>query len=123
MVVDDDLGCREILAEFLRIWGYEVESAVNGKEALEKLQDASDPPSVLILDLMMPVMSGWEFRREQIRDPRLADIPVVIVSAARDALLSEYSTLHANEHLKKPVDFDRLGTVIGGLIGWEPSPN
>ena len=123
MVVDDDLRCREILAEFLRIWGCDVEYAANGKEALEKLQDASEPPSVILLDLMMPVMSGWEFRREQIRDPRLADIPVVIVSAARDAVGSEYSTLHVNEHLKKPVDFDRLGTSIDGLIDWEPAPN
>jgi CheY-like chemotaxis protein len=126
LVVDDDLGCREVLAEFLRIWGFEVESAANGREALERLHELHDadlPPSVILLDLMMPEMSGWEFRREQLRDPRLADIPVVIVSAARDALAMEYGTLYANEHLKKPVDFDRLGAIIRRLVGWEPLPN
>src|SRR5450755_3211947 len=101
MVVDDDLGCREVLTEFLRIWGYDVEVAANGKEALEKLHTVGQPPpSVILLDLMMPVMGGREFRQEQLRDPLLAKIPVVIVSAAREALESERGVLRASEHLK-----------------------
>jgi len=123
LVVDDDLGCREILSEFLRIWGYEVESAGNGKEALAKLASGDLHPSVIVLDLMMPVMNGWEFREEQIRDPRLAEIPVVVVSAARDAVGGEHRPLVASDHLKKPVDFDRLGAIIGRLSGWDPAPN
>ena len=82
LVVDDEPAIRESLGDLLREEGYEVLEAQNGAEALVRLREpAQHPPCVIILDLMMPVMDGYEFRAEQLRDAALADIPVVVVSA------------------------------------------
>jgi CheY-like chemotaxis protein len=81
MVVDDDEDIRESIADVLRECGYEVECAMNGRDAMSKLRGGVRP-SVILLDLMMPVMDGWQFRAEQVEDPRLAGIPVIVISAA-----------------------------------------
>jgi CheY-like chemotaxis protein len=78
-VVDDGLGAREALSELLVDSGYSVSSASNGREALIHLRNSS-PPSVIILDLMMPLMDGWEFLEHQSHDPALLDIPVLVLS-------------------------------------------
>jgi len=103
-IVEDDVDTREMLGRFLELEGYRVESAANGKLALERL-DAGAPACVILLDLMMPVMDGWQFRREQVQHAALADIPVIVVSAAgRDRL----QQIDANAYLSKPVDLDEL---------------
>jgi CheY-like chemotaxis protein len=103
-IVEDDVDTREMLGRFLELEGYRVESAANGKAALERL-DAGAPACVILLDLMMPVMDGWEFRREQVQNAALADIPVIVVSAAgRDRI----HQIDANSYLSKPVDLDEL---------------
>jgi CheY-like chemotaxis protein len=103
-IVEDDVDTREMLGRFLELEGYHVESAANGKLALERL-DAGMPACVILLDLMMPVMDGWQFRREQARHAALADIPVIIVSAAgRDRI----QQIDADAYLLKPVDLDEL---------------
>lgn len=85
LVVEDDGLIRESLLEVLADHGYQVTGAVNGREALSTL--ATPPrPDVILLDLMMPVMDGRSFRDEQLRDPSLAAIPVVVLSAASDVL-------------------------------------
>ena len=81
LVVDDDEDIRESIADALRECGYAVECAVHGRDALDKLRDGVRP-SIILLDLMMPVMDGWQFRSEQAIDPSLSDIPVIIISAA-----------------------------------------
>src|SRR2546423_10696788 len=81
LVVDDDPGIRESLAELLHDEGYVVLTAINGQDALARLRTSGDRPCVILLDLMMPVMSGSEFYTEMRNDPALADIPVVIISA------------------------------------------
>jgi CheY-like chemotaxis protein len=81
LVVDDDEDIRESIADALRECGYEVAVAINGRDALMKLRDGVRP-SIILLDLMMPVMDGWQFRAQQTEDPGLADIPVIIISAA-----------------------------------------
>jgi CheY-like chemotaxis protein len=81
LVVDDDEDIRDSLADALRECGYSVEVAVHGRDALTKLQDGVQP-AIILLDLMMPVMDGWQFRTEQLQDPKLAGIPVIIISAA-----------------------------------------
>jgi CheY-like chemotaxis protein len=81
LVVDDDEDIRESLADALRECGYEVAVAINGRDALGKLRDGIRP-AIILLDLMMPVMDGWQFRAEQAEDATLADIPVIIISAA-----------------------------------------
>jgi CheY-like chemotaxis protein len=103
-IVEDDVDTREMLGRFLELEGYRVESAANGKVALERL-DAGAPACVILLDLMMPVMDGWQFRREQVQHAALADIPVIVVSAAgRDRI----QQIDANAYLSKPVDLDEL---------------
>src|SRR3954470_23175677 len=81
LVVDDDQDIREALCDLLADAGYRAASVANGKEALIYLK-SGELPCVILLDLMMPVMDGWEFRRQQQGDPRLSKIPVVVITAA-----------------------------------------
>ncbi len=104
LIVEDDLDTREMLGRFLELEGYKVETAENGKRALERLGSGVGA-CVILLDLMMPVMDGWQFRQEQIRDASLADIPVIVVSAAGRERLEK---IQANAYLSKPVDLDEL---------------
>jgi CheY-like chemotaxis protein len=104
LIVEDDLDTREMLGRFLELEGYRVETAENGKRAPERLGSGMGA-CVILLDLMMPVMDGWQFRQEQIRDASLADIPVIVVSAAGRERLEK---IHANAYLSKPVDLDEL---------------
>lgn len=103
-VVEDDTDTREMLCRFLELEGYHVESAPNGKLALERL-NAGAPACVILLDLMMPVMDGWQFRREQVTSSALAHIPVIVVSAAGRERIEH---IDANAVLSKPVDLDEL---------------
>lgn len=80
LVVDDDQQMRETLSDLLSLEGYEVACAENGQHGLEVLRGGFKPV-VIILDLMMPVMNGLEFRMQQLADPALAEIPVVVLSA------------------------------------------
>ena len=81
LIVDDDLPVRTALKELFETEGYAVALAANGRAALNHLRKGLRP-SVILLDLMMPVMDGWDFRNEQLADPALKDIPVVILTAA-----------------------------------------
>jgi CheY-like chemotaxis protein len=104
LIVEDDLDTREMLGRFLELEGFNVETAENGKRALERLGSGVGA-CVILLDLMMPVMDGWQFRQEQIRDSALADIPVIVVSAAGRERLEK---IQADAYLSKPVDLDEL---------------
>ena len=93
-----------MLGRFLELEGFRVELASNGKQALERLSSGIQP-CVILLDLMMPVMDGWQFRRKQVENRDLADIPVVVVSAAGKDRIAE---IDANAYLTKPVDLEQL---------------
>src|SRR5438874_8753476 len=80
LVVDDDPGIVESLKDLLEAEGYHVETASNGREALDMLR-ARQRPNLILLDLTMPEMDGFEFRDEQEWDPRFSEIPVVVISA------------------------------------------
>ena len=84
LVVDDDADIREGLCELLQDEGYNVIGAENGSDALEQLR-SSEPPCAILLDLMMPVMDGLDFRAHLRRDPTLEGIPVVVISAGIEA--------------------------------------
>ncbi|HEY5451481.1 MAG TPA: response regulator [Polyangia bacterium] len=81
LVVDDDSAVRTALKELFETEGYDVAVAANGRAALNQLR-VGVRPCVVLLDLMMPVMDGWDFRTEQLKDPALKDIPVFILTAA-----------------------------------------
>ena len=106
LVVDDDPDIRESLREVLEDEGYEVACVGNGREALDHLKAASPPPCVILLDLMMPVMDGWQFRAEQLRDAALRNIPVVVMTASRGINRED---LGDAEVLQKPVG---LGDIL-----------
>lgn len=104
LIVEDDVDTREMLGRFLELEGFNVETAANGRQALDRLE-AGAAASVIVLDLMMPVMDGWQFRREQARRASLANIPVIVVSAAgRDRM----HQIDANAFVSKPVDLEEL---------------
>lgn len=102
LVVDDDLPTREALALILTAEGYRVRTATDGLAALRELRDG-DRPCVIVLDLMMPMMDGWQFRHEQRRDPQLADIPVIVCSAA-GRVRQRAAELQAIAYFDKPLD-------------------
>ena len=103
-IIEDDVDTRDMLAKFLELEGYRVELASNGRQALDLLSRGACA-TVIVLDLMMPVMDGWEFRCRQIEDARLRDIPTIVVSAAGRERLAQ---IQADAYLSKPVDMDEL---------------
>jgi CheY-like chemotaxis protein len=111
LVVEDDAATRDALAMVLAAEGYSVVGAANGQEALSRLHTAPRP-DLILLDLMMPVMDGWQFRREQAQDPALAGIPVVVLSADSN-VQQKAASLHAAGYLQKPVDIENLLDAIG----------
>jgi CheY-like chemotaxis protein len=110
LVVDDDADIRNLLSSVLAIEGYAVTSASNGEEALSKLRGMPGT-RLILLDLRMPVMDGWEFRAEQSRDPALCAIPVVVLSGDGDLERATASFAGASV-LKKPFDLEELITVV-----------
>ena len=81
LIVDDDLDIREALAEVLADRGFSSIAASNGAEALKLLRTLNEPPSIILLDIMMPVMDGYRFLEEKRTDPLLSTIPVAIITA------------------------------------------
>jgi CheY-like chemotaxis protein len=108
MVVDDDDDIRETLRGLLEDEGYRVSAYPTGREALDALK-GGEKPRVILLDLMMPVMDGAEFRRAQVDDPALASIPVILITAAglEPIKRSDYSDV-----LRKPLKVDRVLAAI-----------
>lgn len=114
LIVEDDADAREALVFFLENEGYRVLEASHGEEALRHLR--STDVCVILLDLMMPVMNGWTFRAEQLKDPRLADIPVAVLTADETAT-HHAATLGVEELMLKPVDLGRLLDFVGRHCG------
>jgi CheY-like chemotaxis protein len=108
LVVEDDRDLRDSLCNALEDEGYTVVGVEHGRAALQHLR-AQPKPCLILLDLMMPVMDGPTFRQEQLKDPALADIPVVVITAAGKALAS---TVHAQGVLHKPFRMDAVVSII-----------
>jgi CheY-like chemotaxis protein len=105
LIVDDDAAIREALSGILEFEGFVVETAADGAAALARLR-RPPAPALVVVDLVMPVMSGWDLCRELSRDAALAALPVVVVSAS-DRLDQPLPLPHV-EVLRKPFRFDRL---------------
>lgn len=110
MIVEDNQEIREALMEVLDEEGYQSIGVAHGEEALAQLR-AGTYPHLILLDLMMPVMDGWQFRAEQQRDPALARIPVVVLTAD-GAAEAKARQLGATGHLHKPVHIEQLLATI-----------
>ena len=110
LVVEDDDDVRHSLAEVLAAEGFGVTEARHGAEALERLR-TGPPPQLILLDLMMPVMNGWEFRDAQRAVPAWAAIPTVILSAVPEAR-QDAKRLGADGYLIKPVDLPLLLSTV-----------
>lgn len=106
LLVDDDHDVTEALSSVLQDEGYDVVTASNGHEALLYLKTHSPRPSLILLDLMMPVMDGYEFRIEQRRDPMIAAIPVVVLTVG--TMGERVAEMGVTGHLRKPFDLERL---------------
>lgn len=107
LIVEDDPDTRETLLQLMQLKGLTVKSAENGQEAWDLLA-AGERPCLILMDLMMPVLSGWELRERMLADEELRKLPVVILSATADSA----STLGAVAVLSKPVEFDELERLV-----------
>jgi CheY-like chemotaxis protein len=116
LIVDDDFGIRDAITQVLEDEGYRVVGAANGLEAFDHLRVAAAFPCLILLDLAMPVMSGWEFRSKQREDPTLSPIPVVVLSADR-GLKDKAASIQADGYLQKPVDIDTLLDTVEQYCG------
>lgn len=106
LVVEDDTSIRELLVELLESEGYSVASAVNGLEGLKYLQTQVSPDLILI-DLMMPVMDGYSFRSEQLKNALWSKIPTVVMSAEANAK-EKMKNFQITAFLSKPVELDTI---------------
>jgi len=111
LVVDDDPNLVRLMSKFLKLEGFSPVPAANGQEALTYLRGGGDA-SVILLDLRMPVMDGWAFRREQKGDPVIANIPIVILSGIETDGVQE---LDAAAAFHKPVSFPEIVGVVRRL--------
>ncbi len=112
LLIEDDADLADALAEVLTMEGYRILYAADGMAALAMLAE-HELPDLILLDLMMPKMSGWEFREAQLRDPRLAKTPVIVLSATGE----RSRPIDATRILRKPVTLEELLSTVQEFVG------
>lgn len=120
LIVDDDDDIRETVAEALRALDHDVLEARDGQEALAVLSTTPVLPGLIVLDLMMPVMDGIEFRQRQMADARIRDIPVLVLSADSQ-IATRVKGLDVGDFLRKPVRLAALGEKVVVLCVGQPA--
>jgi len=110
LIIDDYPDIRDGLEAVLASEGFIVETAANGREALYALHEGLRP-SLILMDLMMPVMNGFEFREQQLRTPEIADIPVIAYSGVINASHAAHQ-LRAAAYLENPEDIERVIALV-----------
>jgi CheY-like chemotaxis protein len=113
LIVDDDLDIRETLADVLEDRGFATITASNGLEALQLLRRIAAPPSVILLDLMMPVMDGYGFLEERKKDPTLSSIPVAIITAGHG--VERGRLCNGAPIVPKPINVSKLVSILHDL--------
>jgi CheY-like chemotaxis protein len=112
LVVDDDPGLRGLLTTVLEDEGYDVRAAANGRAALDLLE--AWLPRVIVLDLMMPELDGWAFRVAQLTTPGAAQVPVIVLSAAREV---QTEVLKPAAFVPKPFNLEQLLDTVTDVVG------
>jgi len=115
LVIEDDHDIRESVVEVLEEEGYGVDSAGDGREALRVLSEAREKPDLILLDLMMPNMNGFEFREQQLKNSEHAAIPIAVLTADGQAS-AKAAELHADGLVRKPVKIQPLLDTVARLI-------
>lgn len=114
LIVDDDPNIRRMMMAALRREGYVFFEAANGSEALEIMR--REHPQVVVLDLMMPIVSGWDVLKERASDPNLLSIPIIIVSANRGPELASAMDKGICAFLPKPFDIGALNALVRSCL-------
>jgi len=109
LIIEDDEAIRTSLSDVLTSEGYKINEASNGKAAFEVLEGSSNP-SLLLLDLMMPAMNGYEFSASIKKMPKYSSHPIIIMSASRDG--EQYAKQEGYPFLKKPLDVEDLLNLV-----------
>jgi CheY-like chemotaxis protein len=120
LVVDDDPNIRRMICAALKRDGYTFLEAPNGRDALDLMR--GEHPDVVVLDLMMPVLSGWDVLRERMSDAELRRIPVIIVSANRDPEVAHAVSQGICAFLPKPFDIGALSALVRSCMP-PPAPS
>jgi CheY-like chemotaxis protein len=114
LLVEDDEYIRDSISELLESEGYHIDGVGDGRAALENLNRADGAlPGLILLDLAMPIMDGFEFRDEQLKNPRFAAIPVIVMSADGN-VETKRNRIGAISFVRKPVDVDVLLDAVRG---------
>jgi len=108
LLAEDDEDLRDAMVETLNEAGYTVEAVGNGRDAIEWLEDTAHPPKLILLDLMMPVMDGWQFLEERQKTPKAADLPVVVFSAAGSFAAGNEAVMF----MRKPIAVKPLLVIV-----------
>jgi len=116
LIVEDDDDLRTVVTDLLRHLGYRVAGAVNGRDALDYLR-ANRAPSLIVLDLMMPVMDGVEFCRRRLRDPALRAIPIFLFTARGQSI----ANVSAVRVLRKPLVVNEFIDAVRAVMDAAPS--
>ena len=112
LIVEDDTSIRELLVEIFESEGYLVDSSVNGSEAILSLE--TNIPDIILMDVMMPIMDGFAFRIEQMKNPLWNSIPVVAMSA-QDQGLEKLSDFGITNFINKPLELNHLLETVRTL--------
>lgn len=121
LVVDDDPALREVLQEILRYAGYQVRVAASADQARHLLRTADTPPQLIISDLLMPDMDGYQFLLAVRADETGQPIPFLFISGQEATLLLEEPSLTGIVgYLSKPFAVDDLLTIVAGVVGHNP---
>lgn len=118
LVVDDDESHRTLICDLLEEMGYRTQQARNGREALDLLEESL--PQAVLLDLRMPVMSGWGLLDALKKMPRAKDLPIIIISAY--GFEWEAELVGASGYVSKPVDLDKVKNTVQQIVGPPEAP-
>jgi two-component system response regulator MprA len=115
LVVDDDQDIRETMMEILEESGFDVSGASDGRQALQLLSTDRPAPDLILLDLMMPNMNGFQFREEQLKNPAHASIPVAVLTADGGAR-EKSEKINASGFLRKPLKIQPLLDLVNRIL-------